>query len=631
MPTGSKRVFLPDVAIILLMAIFKGSNKKISGTLTFLALTILLGVAAFLLVTRYTRAQLLDSFGERSFALTSFTMSEIDRSVGLQVGAIEHLATKISSSDILIDSNEDLSKLDNPQELIDERDEEWIATPDDETSELMEQLINNELSDFLREENPEILIDSEGNKYASFAEIIVTNKFGANVAQTSRTSDYYQADEEWWQQATKNGSFIESVELDESSDTYSIPISVTILDENGEVAGAIKAVWNIEEVIQLVSNLEIERQERNIFGATTNFTLLNGKDQVMFSSRDDLDFLEDIEADRIDNALAALNEEELYTITSATADQGDEVTVFVTSAESTGFGQYKGIGWNLVLEQSTDEILSPIRTAEAVIGLIILGFILTIGILIYRYTKRIREIQQLKEQFVSMAAHQLKTPIASMKWSLSALEDYREEISGEAQSLLSSVYDSSRQMAQLVNDLLNLSRLESGRLKINPEPIDISDKIAEIIETTRKSNKDKKLTISFDAPSEESTVPLDKSIFELIVSNVLSNAVKYGGDPCEVKVSLSLEKDLWKISITDNGMGIPKDKQDKIFQKFYRADNAVKSEKSGTGLGLYVVHNIAKGLGGDLWFESSENNGSTFYITLPKSGMKSGNVTTKLS
>jgi len=188
---------------------------------------------------------------------------------------------------------------------------------------------------------------------------------------------------------------------------------------------------------------------------------------------------------------------------------------------------------------------------------------------------------------------------------------------------LESIYQSTERMVLLVNDLLSLSRLESGRLKVDPRQMDINKFVKNIISEVLPVAKAKKVNIEFSPDETLPSVALDPNLMRQVVHNLLTNAIRYteGSTKAFVAVSVGKPKNDFVIRIKDNGIGIPEEVKSRIFEKFYRADNAVKANTEGTGLGLYVSKMIVESSNGKIWFESEKGKGATFYVTLPAKGM----------
>lgn len=260
---------------------------------------------------------------------------------------------------------------------------------------------------------------------------------------------------------------------------------------------------------------------------------------------------------------------------------------------------------NLVLEVSTFPIL---RNKERIGTSVILHDI-----------SREKFIEQMKTEFVSLAAHQLRTPLSAIKWTLRMILDGDlGEITREQEDFLQKTYQSNERMIHLINDLLNVTRIEEGRYLFKPALAQIEDVINPIIKSYRDEMKRKKITFTLKKPKTRlSKVKIDKEKIGLAIENFIDNALKYTFPGGQVTVTLKCGKKEIEFSVKDTGVGIPKDQQDRIFTKFFRGANVIRMETEGSGLGLFIAKNIVEAHGGTIWFESKEGRGSTFRFTLP--------------
>lgn len=230
--------------------------------------------------------------------------------------------------------------------------------------------------------------------------------------------------------------------------------------------------------------------------------------------------------------------------------------------------------------------------------------------------------EKAKEDFVSLASHQLRTPLTSIQgYAEMLLNGEVGEIIEKQKEFIQEIYDANRRMLDLVGSLLNVSRIDLGIFSIDPQEINVEELIEIKINELRAKidAKNIKVTLKLDGLGK---MMLDPKIMGIIFQNLLVNAVKYSNKNGEIKVELKQQEPNFVIIISDNGIGIPLGQQDKIFTKLFRADNAVKVDANGTGLGLYMVYKIVGTVGGSIRFESKENEGTTFYLTLPHAGMK---------
>ncbi len=238
-----------------------------------------------------------------------------------------------------------------------------------------------------------------------------------------------------------------------------------------------------------------------------------------------------------------------------------------------------------------------------------------------------KEIDKAKTEFVSLASHQLRTPLAAINWYTEyLLTGEPGKVNKEQKECLRSVYTGSQRMVDLVNSLLNVSRLDLGTFEIKPKHVKVCDIIDSVADEMVHSIDANKLNLVKKYSDVTVKANLDPKLFRVIIQNLLSNAIKYTQKTGDITIELiykprNLSK-TYLIKVTDNGYGIPEHQKDKIFTKMFRADNVQKMDTEGTGLGLYIVKSIIDQSGGSAEFESVENKGSTFTVSWPKEGMK---------
>jgi len=237
-------------------------------------------------------------------------------------------------------------------------------------------------------------------------------------------------------------------------------------------------------------------------------------------------------------------------------------------------------------------------------------------IIIHDVTKE-KLIEKMKTEFVSVAAHQLRTPLSTIKWTIRMILDGDVgEVSEEQRELLEQTYISNERMIRLINDLLDVSRIEEGRLLYNQEDTQIEDVLDSVIEASQEMLRNKNMVLEVNK-KETPKVKIDKEKIGVVIQNLLENAIKYTEQGGKIKITLDNDEKNVIFKIEDSGVGIPKSQQDRIFTKFFRAENVTRMETDGTGLGLYTTKNIVQAHKGQIWFESEENKGTTFYFTIP--------------
>jgi signal transduction histidine kinase len=233
---------------------------------------------------------------------------------------------------------------------------------------------------------------------------------------------------------------------------------------------------------------------------------------------------------------------------------------------------------------------------------------------------RLKKLDETKDDFISMASHQLRTPLTSVKGYLSmVLEGDAGKISESQRKLLEQSFVSSQRMVYLISDLLNLSRLNTGRFIIEPTPIDLSEVIQEEVSQLAETAKSRDLALVYERPESFPLLMLDENKIHQVVMNFLDNAIYYTPSGGTVTVNLHETPTSVICTVKDTGIGVPRAVQHKLFSKFYRAQNAQQARPDGTGLGLFMAKKVVAAQGGSLIFESEEDKGSTFGFRFTKS------------
>lgn len=235
-----------------------------------------------------------------------------------------------------------------------------------------------------------------------------------------------------------------------------------------------------------------------------------------------------------------------------------------------------------------------------------------------------REIDSAKTEFVSLASHQLRTPLSAINWYTEML------LSGDAGALtdvqreyLEEVSHGSHRMVELVNALLNVSRIELGTFAVQPEPTDIITLAQDVIKELKPKILEKNFHVEEKFSENLPKMNVDPKLTRIVFQNLLTNAVKYTPPGGTISISVAMNQDgkIFTISVADTGYGIPKEDWPRIFTKLFRASNICEKETDGTGLGLYIIKSIIEHSDGTVAFKSEEGKGTTFTITLPVSGM----------
>jgi two-component system, NtrC family, sensor histidine kinase KinB len=237
----------------------------------------------------------------------------------------------------------------------------------------------------------------------------------------------------------------------------------------------------------------------------------------------------------------------------------------------------------------------------------------------YNLTKE-KMLDKMKSDFISIAAHQLRTPLAAIKWCIKLVLDEDEGKINEGQrDVLTKGYVSNERVIELVNDMLNVSRIEDNRLIYSFNEEDINNALQIVLSSLEKIIQDKKIELIVNRDETLPLVLMDKDKMILVLQNLLENAVKYTPENGKIEVFITADKNKLNVRIKDNGVGIPKDDQKKLFTKFFRAGNVIRIQTEGSGLGLFICKNIIESHGGKISFKSEEGLGSEFVFHIPVS------------
>ena len=250
----------------------------------------------------------------------------------------------------------------------------------------------------------------------------------------------------------------------------------------------------------------------------------------------------------------------------------------------------------------------------ALIVLTLSGILFIFAYIINVSFEQLAEASRIRTEFVRIVSHQLRSPITNLSWAIDSL------MAGDLGRIEKSqleyyqiLKENSSRMKELIKDLLITSRIEEGTLPIKKEKVSLIEITKSLISGFLPFAKASDVEIKFDFDKNLPEISTDPDQVKVVIENLLDNAIRYMGKKGEVKISLRKSEGKVLFEIADNGLGILEEDQKYIFQKFFRS----KSNKGGTGLGLFITKSIVEKLGGKIWFESKEGEGTTFYFTLP--------------
>lgn len=236
--------------------------------------------------------------------------------------------------------------------------------------------------------------------------------------------------------------------------------------------------------------------------------------------------------------------------------------------------------------------------------------------------RRIKEVDRLKDDFISMASHELRTPLTVIRGYAENLLEGGKNLTEDQKKSVERIDISARQLDNLVNDMLDVSRIEQGRIKIETEPINPNTAIADVVSGFVKVAEDKGLKLNFKHLVQENVqLNLDPDKFRQAMNNLIGNAIKYTPEG-EVKVTTALEDNRVVIKVIDSGVGMSSEEQKRLFEKFYRVKNEKTKDVRGTGLGLWITKQIVELMNGKISVESIKGVGTHFIVSFPISNIK---------
>lgn len=229
----------------------------------------------------------------------------------------------------------------------------------------------------------------------------------------------------------------------------------------------------------------------------------------------------------------------------------------------------------------------------------------------------LEELDKLKNQFIGMAAHDLRNPLGNIINFTQFLKDEGTSFSQDQVELLEHIKSQSSFLLDLVNDLLDVTSIESGSINLSLEPVDIALLASQVIHLNKTLAEKKEMKIKLDSQIQSTLLTADKGKIEQVITNLLSNAIKYSEKGTSITVKLIKKNNEIIISVNDQGQGIPEDELNLLFKPFQKTSAKSTSDEKSTGLGLFIVKRIVEAHKGKIWAESKAGVGSTFYVSLP--------------
>lgn len=249
---------------------------------------------------------------------------------------------------------------------------------------------------------------------------------------------------------------------------------------------------------------------------------------------------------------------------------------------------------------------------------VVVSVIFIVGTSVSRFIGRMADLNRMKSEFVAVASHQLRTPISAIRWEIELLlTKLNKSLSAQQIEKLENIAALSHRMTRLVNDLLDVARIDQNKLILRKQNLDLAKLTQAMLKESVAVYEVRQIAVDLDVENNLPAVIGDSEKIKLVLDNLINNAFKYTISGGKIHIGLFKKDKEIIFEIDDNGVGIPEEQASRVFEKFFRSDNASKYQTEGTGLGLYISKNIIEQLGGRIWFQSIENVGSKFSFSLP--------------
>ena len=589
------------------------------------------------------------SVGQSSVLLAEDTAKSIEFRVSIKIDKLIDFSKTEVVQKALLESNLEFGELEDIQGYITQQEDDWRSVPKKTITPFMQSLISNELSEDIRKNFVDKINPETG--HSVFAEVFITNEYGANVAQSGKTTDYRQDDEDWWQKAKVNGISIGKAEYDESAEADIIPIGIRITDEDGNFVGVLKAPLSIISIIQ-----EAEISPR--YDETTQVNIVTGDGNLIYST-EAFRFNEDVSDHSFFDKLQSGQQQGFF------VDDGEskkELFAYIRPSNLQVLGEQD---WIIVISHEIGEvgILSGMLTLQnnlIIAFVIILAIAIGLGIIFSRdisvpITKlaylakeigkenfdvevnirgkgeiiqliknmqnmgtKLKNAKKHKEEFISMITHELKTPLTPIIGFCQSLRDPEilGTLSKDQLDAVDTISKNANRLQSIIGDLMDSHRLDLEKMKFNFTEVDVVESIRYVIDNYDTELKSKKIYVNVSAVSPM-LLTTDKIRLEQVLTNIFINSIDFvPNDNGKIFVSAKLQTDHILFTITDNGAGIPPEEIDNIFDSFSQIDTALTRKHGGAGLGLAICKALVTKLGGKIWVESELDKGTTFYFTI---------------
>lgn len=457
--------------------------------------------------------------------------------------------------------------------------------------------------------------------------ILVTDADGVVVASTDKNEIGRDEEDDVYFQEGKKGNYVSKLMAEEQHFRFThdnFLASSPIKNETGEVLGVVISVFDVQNLEDILSGKFQKEQGAETGGYTigsANIYMVN-KNYIMFVHPSGAEY--QAKEHRQEMKSDILPARECF-------ERGREFSGSYKNyfgKDSIGASMcFPSQHWTLIAEMNADEALAPVIRIKNILVLVSSAFFILIIVAAYfgisYIAKRQRKLDETKSAFISIAAHQLMSPLGAMRWGFESIIKKLASLSGgdgkvlsEARDMLQKIYEKDLHFIDLVKDLLRITRMEEGRKEFSFTKESTRKLIEAAIAEIMPIAEGRKLSVEF-VPGEDIEMMVDKNVFQEVATNLISNSIRYNKDGGNIKIELKRRGKEMEFTVFDTGIGIPEKEQDKLFTPFFRTTNAMLSSVEGVGVGLYMIKLYIEKWGGKIWFESEEGKWTKFHVVLP--------------
>ncbi len=590
------------------------------------------------------------SVGQSSQLLAQDMAKFIEFVVSIKIDDLFDYSKTNVVQNAVLKSNQEFGEFEDIQGYITQQEDDWRSVPEETITPFMQSLISNELSEDIRNNFVEKIDPKTGDRV--FAELFLTNEYGAIVSQSGKTTDYRQDDEDWWQIAKVDGISIGKTEYDESTKTDVIPIGIKITDENGEFAGVLKAALSVRSIIReaeiftqydVTTQVNIVTEEGRLIYSTTPFRFNeNISDQSFFKKLqsgqqggffvDEGEFKKELVAYSRPHNLQVMGEQDwIFIIKHQIGDVGImsgmltlRDNLILSSTIIIGIAMVLGIIFSRGFTNEFKKLTYLAREIgkenfDAKVNLKGKGEMAQLVKSMHKMGMSLKDAKKSKDEFVAMISHELKTPLTPIKIYASALKKPKVfgELNQKQVEAVDGINFNAERLEKLIEDLLDAQRIETGRMMYKKANFSVNEFLDVAVKDYQVWSQEKNIQITTEINGPVS-IYSDKKRLDQVLDNLVRNSIDFvSKDTGTIQIIAEQFPDKMLFTVKDNGKGISKEAQEKLFTRFYQADVSITRRHGGTGLGLAICKGIVEGLGGKIWLESVLGKGTNVYFTIP--------------